>query len=140
MRTGSHPLTYVGLFTLHAVYFTMVLSCSRSIYLSISPYLSHTHTHTLSLSLLRLVLSDREDDLTLARMSTHSMHSHDDAVDDELDGLVRDVCVLETHTDDSIQKQGYLWKRSTNVRKDWKRRWFILREGMCAICGYHSRL
>lgn len=24
-------------------------------------------------------------------------------------------------------KQGYLWKRSSNVRKDWKRRFFFIR-------------
>jgi hypothetical protein len=28
-----------------------------------------------------------------------------------------------------VVKQGFLWKRSTNMRKDWKRRWFMMRGG-----------
>jgi hypothetical protein len=75
----------------------------------------------------------REDELLLGRTSTHSMCSHEEDIGaDEPVEVVEEVNVLEPHTDASTQRQGYLWKRSTNVRKDWKRRWFILREGAAA--------
>ena len=28
-----------------------------------------------------------------------------------------------------IVKHGYLWKRSSNVKRDWKRRWFLIQGG-----------
>src|SRR5690606_12972741 len=54
----------------------------------------------------------REDELLLVRTSTHSMCSHDEMTNEHAD-ILEEVNVLEAHTDDSIQKQGYLWKRST---------------------------
>uniref|UniRef100_A0A7S2RGL5 Uncharacterized protein n=1 Tax=Mucochytrium quahogii TaxID=96639 RepID=A0A7S2RGL5_9STRA len=38
-------------------------------------------------------------------------------------------CTSRTSRDPLILHQGYLYKRSSGVRKDWKRRWFVLRGG-----------
>ena len=38
---------------------------------------------------------------------------------------------------DPIVKAGYLWKLSTSLRKDWKRRWFFVQSGQlwCVVLG-----
>jgi len=69
----------------------------------------------------------------LGRNSLGGSSDEDDHCNLSTDSGAEDVCDQTRITTESAShqpiKSGYLWKRSTNVRRDWKRRYFFIKGG-----------